>query len=259
MSQQRVKDVLVDQKIALSLFLESLLTETCDDKVAALETTEAVASVETFVDAQPQETETRIVLDEARPIAQTINPQLLHTGIQVEQEQQPQSIEIDPAETPEVRAQQPQFVDADQPFQVLMFKVAGLVLAVPLIELSGVLEWPEAFTPMPGHADFYLGLVTHLGSNVPVVDTARLVLPREKIVSLGGEDPLQRVQRIVLIDDSRWGLACDEIAEVITLEPEQVRWRSSRSKRPWLAGTVIEHMCALLDTQAFAKILENDA
>ena len=28
------------------------------------------------------------------------------------------------------------------------------------------------------------------------------------------------------------------------LRPEQVRWRSARSKRPWLAGTVVKHMCA---------------
>ncbi|MCW8988708.1 MAG: chemotaxis protein CheW, partial [Gammaproteobacteria bacterium] len=61
---------------------------------------------------------------------------------------------------------------------------------------------------------------------------------------------------IVLIDDYRWGLACDNIGEVITLRPEEVRWRTSKTTRGWLAGTVIEHMCALLNSEGFSKMLE---
>lgn len=139
-------------------------------------------------------------------------------------------------------------------FQAMLFKVGGLTLAVPLIELSGVQEWvAEQVTPMPGHAAWYLGLVDYRGHSVPVVDTAQLVLPADRLSNLA---PLsERIQRIVFIGEGRWGLACDGVAEVITLQPDQVRWRSARTQRRWLAGTVIEQMCALLDPSAFAQLL----
>lgn len=147
-----------------------------------------------------------------------------------------------------------------QELQAMLFKVAGLTLAVPLVDLNGVVEWDEeAITTMPGHADFYLGLMTHLNRKIPVVDTARLVLPENKRVALAGEDPRQRVTRVVLINDSQYGLACDEVNEVITLKADAVRWRSQRTQRRWLAGTVIEHMCALVDATAFADLLANRA
>ncbi len=145
---------------------------------------------------------------------------------------------------------------AQGPFQAMLFKVAGLTLAVPLVELNGVVEWREdAVTEMPGHADFYLGLMPHLGQKVALIDTARLVLPPDKLRALAGDDPRARIKRIVLINDSKYGLACDDVAEVISLKPADVRWRTSRTQRRWLAGTVIEHMCALIDASAFAQML----
>ena len=147
-----------------------------------------------------------------------------------------------------------------QELQAMLFKVAGLTLAVPLVDLNGVVEWNEdKVTTMPGHADFYMGLMAHLNRQVPVIDTARLVLPESKRKLLAGEDPRQRITRVVLINDGRYGLACDEVNEVVTLKADAVRWRSERTQRRWLAGTVIEHMCALVDATAFAELLANRA
>lgn len=146
---------------------------------------------------------------------------------------------------------------AEHEFQAMLFKVAGLTLAVPLVDLNGVIEWDEEIiTEMPGHADFYLGLMNHLGKNVPLVDTAKLVLPPDKLKLLAGDDPLARLSRVVLIHDNAYGLACDDVNEVIILKPEDVRWRTSRTQRRWLAGTVIEHMCALIDAREFASLLQ---
>jgi purine-binding chemotaxis protein CheW len=143
-----------------------------------------------------------------------------------------------------------------QPFQALLFKVAGLTLAVPLVDLNGIVEWhPDAITAMPGHADFYLGLLPHLGKNVALIDTARFVLPPDRLRDLAGSDPQARLTRIVLIQEGRYGLACDAVAEVITLQPQDVRWRTSRTQRRWLAGTVVAQMCALIDAPAFAQML----
>jgi purine-binding chemotaxis protein CheW len=142
-------------------------------------------------------------------------------------------------------------------FQAMLFKVGGLTLAVPLVELSGVQEWgAHKVTPLPNHVPWFLGLTRYRERSAPVIDTARLVLPDERRKLLDSM-PSDRLTRIVFIDEGRWGLACDEVAEVVNLQTDQVRWRTTRTSRGWLAGTVIEHMCALIDPSAFARMLNS--
>lgn len=140
-------------------------------------------------------------------------------------------------------------------FQVLLFAVAGLKLAVPLTELNGIVEWGDEYiTEMPGHASWYLGLIQNQGKNVPVIDTLQQVVPQNR----WPENHLneRNFKHIILIDNGQWGLACEKVLEVITLDTESVKWRSSRTKRRWLLGTVIDHMCALLDSSEFAAMLK---
>ncbi|OOG26211.1 hypothetical protein B1C78_05250 [Thioalkalivibrio denitrificans] len=138
---------------------------------------------------------------------------------------------------------------AEGTFQCLTFSVAGLTLAVPLVKLNGVIEVPEEITPMPGHQPWFLGLIRHLERQVKVVDIGRIVLPQGREYS-----PVEPAH-VILIDDSRWGIACEGETQMLTLPEHGVRWRTSRGKRPWLAGTVIEHMCAILDVDALASEL----
>ena len=247
---------LVDQKLAVSMFLDSLMREP-EEELPVAPLAEAVAfekpvvsvpiltPADIAVDLSPVEEEI-VVVPEVTPEVVVETP--------IEAVQEVELAEAEQTET-EIVGGRPEW--ANEPFQVMLFNVAGLSLAVPLVELNGVVEWTGEVTEMPGHSAFYMGLMTHLDKSIPVVDTARLVLPAEKLGELAGDDPKDRVKRVVLIDEHRWGLACDEVNEVITLEPDQVRWRSSRTKRAWLAGTVVEHMCALVDGKAFSAMLED--
>ena len=70
-------------------------------------------------------------------------------------------------------------------------------------------------------------------------------------------DAAERSAHLVMIDEGRWALACDSIGEVIDLETKDVKWRGTNGKRAWLAGTVIEQMCALLDIDALKEALAN--
>ncbi|MDH5570527.1 MAG: chemotaxis protein CheW [Gammaproteobacteria bacterium] len=231
------KNILVDQKLALSIFLDSLLREPVEENMT--EQSEALTS-EPVVEAKLPEKIVR--LQEVVPV---VDSKLKSTTV---------DHQVLPV-TEVVVAQTSTEKVWDNQFQVMLFKVAGLTLAVPLDELNGVVEWKDNLTEMPAHADFYLGIMQHLGQSIPVVDTARLVFPRDKLVALDADEPSERITRVILIDDSRWGLAVDAVEEVITLNKEDVRWRSARTSRKWLLGTVIEHMCALLDTKAFAEKL----
>lgn len=232
-------NTLVDEKLAVSLFLDSLLRDT-EDAPQADEPVAKVASPVVEIPAVKVKTEVKVEAPISTP--PIVEPKL-ETKTEVEIEQEISNV---PA-VPEW---------AVEPFQILLFEVAGLKLAVPLIELSGVIEWKDSVTEMPGSADFYMGILQHLNYKIAVIDTAKMVLPVNKQSQLVDDDPRERVKHIVLIDDYRWGLACDKIGEVITLKPEEVRWRTSKTRREWLAGTVIEHMCALLNSEGFAAMLE---
>jgi purine-binding chemotaxis protein CheW len=146
---------------------------------------------------------------------------------------------------------------ANEPFPCLLLKVHGLSLALPLVKLNRILPWAEP-TLIPGYAAWLLGVLRldGLNRNLKVVDTAALVMPERK-----GQAPSSAAmyQHVVMIGDGEWGLTCEDVSNVITIDPAKVRWRTSRSKRPWLAGTVVEHLCALLDAERLAEMLSAGA
>lgn len=140
---------------------------------------------------------------------------------------------------------------AQNRFECLLFKVKGLTLAVPLVELGGIHKITKDPTPLFGQPKWFIGLLRTSQHNIRLVDTAQWVLP---------EHITRRITTpytfAISIHNSEWGLACNEVAQAISLVPEQVRWRTQLGRRPWLAGTVIEHMCALIDVAAFDRLLE---
>jgi len=120
-----------------------------------------------------------------------------------------------------------------------------LSLAAPLEKLNGIVELTEEITELPGYAPWVIGLLPNRGQNVQVVDVAKIIMPNEN--DLVVKPTVERMKFIILLDGGKFGLAADSISQVLSLEADDVRWRSTQSKRPWLAGTVIEKMCALLE------------
>jgi len=142
---------------------------------------------------------------------------------------------------------------AQTPFQCLGFQVAGVTLAAPLEKLNGIVELTEEITELPGYAPWVIGLLPNRGQNVQVVDVAKIIMPAES--NAVKQPAAERMKFIILLEDGKFGLAADSISQVLSLEAEDVRWRSVHSKRPWLAGTVIEKMCALLEMDLLCEQL----
>lgn len=140
-------------------------------------------------------------------------------------------------------------------FQAMVFKVGELSLAVPLQELAGVLEWkPEQVEQQAGSL-MCLGHYPHAGRTLTVVDTARFIFPASHLAHLAGPGSRRQISRIILIDNGNIGLACDEVYEVIRILPGQVTWRSAKTRRQWLAGTMLKELIAVLDAPAAVRIL----
>jgi purine-binding chemotaxis protein CheW len=135
-------------------------------------------------------------------------------------------------------------------FDVLLFQVAGLTLAVPLISLGQIQPLTDELTPLFGQADWFMGLQPTPAGKIRTVNTAKFVMPERY-----DESFVKTAKYVVSINGVPWGLAVDSVNQPIRLEPDDVKWRSERSKRPWLAGTVKAHMCALLDIPRFGQML----
>jgi purine-binding chemotaxis protein CheW len=136
-------------------------------------------------------------------------------------------------------------------FDVLLFQVAGLTLAVPLIALGQIYPINDNLSRIFGQADWFMGLLPTPAGQLRTVNTALFVMPERY-------DPAfaQSVRYVVSIDGLDWGLAVDKVQQPTRLQPEDVTWRTERGKRPWLAGTVKSAMCALLDIPQMGRTLQ---
>lgn len=139
---------------------------------------------------------------------------------------------------------------AQSRFDVLLFKVSGLTLAVPLISLGQIQPITDELAPLFGQADWFMGFQPTPQGKIRTVNTAKFVMPERY-----DENFVKNAKYVVSINSVPWGLAVDSVNQPISLMPDEVKWRSDRSKRPWLAGTVKEHMCALLDIPMIGQML----
>ena len=140
---------------------------------------------------------------------------------------------------------------AAEPFECLLFDVAGLTLAVPLVCLGSIYSLAgRELIPLFGQPDWFLGMLPSQGGKLNVLDTARWVMPERY-----RDDFRKGLQYVISVQGYEWGLAVHQVSRSLRLHPNEIKWRSQRGQRPWLAGTVIEHMCALLDVAQLAELI----
>jgi len=138
-------------------------------------------------------------------------------------------------------------------FQAMFFDVAGLIVAVPLIELGGIHNL-EPITSLVGKPKWFEGVMLHRDKKINVVDTAQWVMPEKY------NDELKEgldYQYVIMLGNSQWGLLAEHLVDTVTLQPEDVKWLDSSTKRPWLAGLVKDRMCALLEVESLIKLLND--
>jgi len=140
---------------------------------------------------------------------------------------------------------------ADKPFASLLFDVMGLDLAAPLQELGGIMPLADKLQPLAAQADWFMGLIRWNDRTIRVVDTARFVMP-ERVAA----DQQIDYQSVVVLGDSHWALAVNNADQSVNLQPCDIRWRKTLGKRPWLAGTVLNRLCALLDVDVLIALLD---
>jgi purine-binding chemotaxis protein CheW len=143
---------------------------------------------------------------------------------------------------------------ASSSFKSLLFRLGEITMAAPLSRLSGIVSEVDPITAVPGYSKRLLGLLPYRGNSVKIIDIGYLMAPENRH-SQADIVENKTSRRVVLVDNASWGFVCDEVIKVLTLDSNKVRWRTDRTHRPWMAGTVVEHMCVLLDVDKFSQEL----
>lgn len=230
MAQGRQFQQIVQQELALDDYLSTLLAEIPQDEAQAESITAETEPEEALIKPATPVSEPII---ESQSIKTEVNKRPLQR-VENPVEQRHQALSVMPAWS-------------QQEFQALFFKVDHLILAAPLTDLLRTINVERKPTKIPGQPSWFMGLLDDHQNRIGVLDTGQMVLGKKR----GGQrDMAQKPFKSILItQDGRWGLACDEILSISRLTPEKVRWRTRREKRPWLVGTVIEELIAVIDIQ----------
>lgn len=238
-------------QLALESYLDALLQE-----ATAEDLPEPILALEPVVEAPSTLDEFQLaVLEEQARDAQVVVPTIAPVVAAPVVVEPVVEVHMPPSITPPPVTGDGRPAWAAEPFECLLFDVAGLTLAVPLVCLGSIysLEGQE-LTPLFGQPEWFLGILPSQAGNLKVLDTARWVMPDRY-----RDDFRQGLQYVISVQGYEWGLAVHQVSRSLRLDPNEIKWRSHRGQRPWLAGTVIEHMCALLDVAELAELIASGA
>lgn len=269
----------VSTKTVEETVIEEASTSTVVETSAVVETASETlpeTTVETLIESpvvEPDVSVTTPVLENTKPVVETLTPPAESASVvETVIETTAAEAKVDtPAAIPDEQATQlsrravseegeelpyPQW--AASGFECLLFYVGGIKLAVPLVLLGGIHRIEQELTPLFGQPDWFLGLYTRTmmdgQQNIRVVHTSKWVMPEKQCPEV---DPLNHY--VISLGDSEWGLLSHQLSDSIRLTADQVKWRTTAGKRPWLAGTVIDHMCAILDVDRLVDLLDQNS
>lgn len=133
--------------------------------------------------------------------------------------------------------------------KLLIVEMDDVRIAVPLVQLNGIVVMPEGTTPMPGQPAWHQGITTHRGENMVVIDLAGL---------LAIKAVCSQPKYLLAIGDGRYGLACAALGQPVALSSDAVKWRHPDDERAWYAGMLREQMCVIVDVDGILKKIRHD-
>ncbi|MDM7860103.1 chemotaxis protein CheW [Alteromonas sp. ASW11-36] len=225
-------------------YLEGLLVDHSDPVVATQKVAKLLENATTTVLEQPNTTAVQERTNDVEPVL----PKDVEEPTEIKEAlTSAEKLDDDSAKV----AFEPLAERLSERFQALFFDVAGLTMAVPLIDLGGIHQL-EKVGPLFGKPDWFMGVMLHRDEKINVVDAAQWVMP-EKYAQIQSDK--LNYKYVIMLSESEWGLSSNSLINTIELNKSDVKWRQSDHKRPWLAGMVKERMCALIDVKQLIDLL----
>jgi hypothetical protein len=131
---------------------------------------------------------------------------------------------------------------AGRKFKAIVGVVNNVKLAIPVSLCAEKIAFTNDLKEVKGQLDWVLGVKLIDKNFIAVVDVGSLLLNQAVRDVIG-----KPYKEIVLLKNSRWGLAFDSVSEEIEINKTDVKWREESSGRPWLCGFMSEQQLAVVD------------
>lgn len=142
-------------------------------------------------------------------------------------------------------------------FDAQLFTVGGLTLATPQAEIVDTLDFPENLETLANQPDWCLGLLRHKAREIIIVDADKLIRKRDSRYK--APQGRQCFHNIVVLKGGKLGFVCDEIGEIRSIKPAEVKWRANKENRPWLIGMHSSSTLALVDLSKLIPVRSEQA
>jgi purine-binding chemotaxis protein CheW len=228
---------LLDQSNALGNYLDEMLQVATKKPPVAVN--EQPVKIDIRGDAQPVETEITVDTDSLTSVGLVakidVKPavDIRSSGVVVDVE-------------PEPVIQTGQLDISQFPIQCLMFRVAGNLLSLPLIQMSGVVCWTDELTRLPQSPDWMLGLVKHRDQNLGILDSSSVL----GIPAITGQSP----GHVLVLAGYDWALSCDALENVVKLEYDDIQWHQN-TENTVSVGTIRTSLAYLLNPSGIVNSL----
>ncbi|MDX2425165.1 MAG: chemotaxis protein CheW [Cycloclasticus sp.] len=131
---------------------------------------------------------------------------------------------------------------AGQKFKAIVGVVNNVKLALPVSLCAEKIAFTSDLKAVKGQLDWVLGVKLIDKNFIAVVDVGSLLLNQTV------RDVIAKpYKEIILLKNSRWGLAFDSLSEEIEINTTDVKWREESSGQPWLCGFMSEQQLAVVD------------
>lgn len=136
----------------------------------------------------------------------------------------------------------------DAPFPCLIFEVEEYSFGVVLEQLDYVVESDLKLTILPGQVSWLMGVLRKRGRNIKLIDLPNYfdqTNSKSSMVKLVKNS--KNLIKVLVLVGNPWGIPVSAMKETVNIRPNQIQWHPGDNGRTWIAGTLKEQMCPLLD------------
>lgn len=133
------------------------------------------------------------------------------------------------------------------PIKCLMFRAGDNLLSIPLIEMTGVVQWTDELTQLPQSCHGMLGILKHRDTYVRVLDS---------IIVLGiTARKVQKPGYFLILSDQKSAISCDSLEGVVSLEYNDIQWHKAPGNN-LIHGIIRESLAHLLSPSNIINTME---
>ncbi len=138
-------------------------------------------------------------------------------------------------------------------FQCRLLHSCGITIAVPLDDMSQFIEIPDDLEINNRLASLCYGKFEWQNKQIFVL--------RMPLIIFDNTDEARKIpeneQKIIVLKNKNIAFMCNEIPGTVNVNPREVLWRDSNSRRLWMAGMVTKQGYAILDAEGLLQLMIN--